>query len=93
VFLEAWAAQKPVIGARIGAIPTVVNEGQDGLLIEHRNINELVQAIRTLLGNPELRHQLGSAGYQKVRQNYTWNIVADKYRAVYVNSQKRQPGS
>jgi glycosyltransferase involved in cell wall biosynthesis len=87
VFLEAWAAQKPVIGARIGAIPTVVDEGKDGLLIEHRNVKELVQAIRTLLNNSELRQQLGIAGYQKVRQNYTWDIVADKYRAVYVNAQ------
>jgi glycosyltransferase involved in cell wall biosynthesis len=93
VFLEAWASQKPVIGARIGAIPTVVDEGKDGLLIEHRNTNELAQAIRTLLRNPELRHRLGFAGHQKVRQNYTWDIVADKSRVVYVNSQKRRSGT
>lgn len=86
VFLEAWAARKPVIGARIGAIPTVVDEGKDGLLIEHRNTKDLVQAIRTLLNNRELRQQLGTAGYQKVSQNFTWNIVADKFREVYVNS-------
>ncbi len=86
VFLEAWAARKPVIGARIGAIPTVVDEGKDGLLIEHRNTKDLVQAIRTLLSNHELRQQMGAAGYQKVNRNFTWDIVADKFREVYVNS-------
>jgi glycosyltransferase involved in cell wall biosynthesis len=32
VFLEAWAASRPVIGARSGAAPTVISENVDGLL-------------------------------------------------------------
>jgi glycosyltransferase involved in cell wall biosynthesis len=83
-FLEAWAARKPVIGARIGAIPAVVSDGQDGLLIEHRNTRELVQAIETLLDRPARRDEMGDAGYQKVCRHYTWEIVADKFRAVYL---------
>lgn len=86
VFLEAWAARKPVIGARVGAVAAVIGEGQDGLLITHRSVPELIAAIRTLLANPELRQQMGTAGYQKVRQQYTWDIVADKFRAVYLHS-------
>jgi len=88
VFVEAWAAKKPVIGARIGAIPTVVDDGEDGLLIEHRNVSELVQAIRSLLTQPELRTRLGMAGYNKVKSRYTWDIVADKFREVYVQAYK-----
>jgi glycosyltransferase involved in cell wall biosynthesis len=83
VFLEAWAARKPVIGARIGAIPTVVSDGVDGLLITHRDTTELIQAIETLLADPALRQRLGEAGYRKVTTHYTWDIVADKVRAVY----------
>lgn len=83
VFLEAWAAGKPVIGARVGAIPTVIDEGRDGLLIEHRNADDLARAIRTLLSQPALRRELGANGQEKVKQRYTWNIVADKFRAIY----------
>jgi glycosyltransferase involved in cell wall biosynthesis len=83
VFLEAWAARKPVIGARIGAIPTVVAEGEDGLLITHRDTGDLARAIETLLGDPVLRRRLGEAGYHKVASQYTWDIVADKVRTVY----------
>lgn len=83
VFLEAWAAGKPVIGARVGAIPTVIDEGRDGLLVEHRDADDLAGAIRTLLSRPALRRELGANGRQKVKQRYTWNIVADKFRAIY----------
>lgn len=83
VFLEAWASRKPVIGARIGAIPNVVTEGEDGLLITHRDTGELIQAIEALLADPALRRRLGEAGYRKVAAQYTWDIVAGRVREVY----------
>lgn len=89
VFVEAWAARKPVVGVRLGAVPAVIREGEDGLLITHRSVPDLVQAIRTLLGNPSLRQQMGTAGYQKVCQQYTWDIVADKFRAVYQHARRQ----
>jgi len=83
VFLEAWACYKPVIGVNIAAIPSVVTHNKDGLLVEPDNIKHLVQTISVLLNNPDYRHQLGQAGYQKVKQTYTWDIVTAKFRAVY----------
>ena len=93
VLLEAWAAGKPVIGSRIGAIPSVVDEGQDGLLIRHRNVGDLTAAIQTLLSHPGLRRQMGESGRQKVQQRYTWDIVADKLRQVYVQVQEHHDNS
>jgi glycosyltransferase involved in cell wall biosynthesis len=82
-FLEAWACGKPVIGAHIGAIPTVINEGEDGLLAENQNPNDLAHAILTLLGNPQRREQIGRAGLQKVQRHYTWESVVRRIRTVY----------
>jgi glycosyltransferase involved in cell wall biosynthesis len=92
VFLEAWAAGKPVIGARFGAIPSVVEHGLDGLLIEHRNLDELVSAIRILLTRPEMRQELGAAGLRKVKQRYTWDIVAAQCRDVYIGARNKSFG-
>ncbi len=83
VFLEAWAARKAVIGSRIGAIPAVIDEGRDGLLVEHRNVADLARAICVLLENPELRRELGENGRSKVQQRYRWDIIAAKFRTVY----------
>jgi glycosyltransferase involved in cell wall biosynthesis len=92
VFLEAWAARKPVIGARIGAIPSVVAEGEDGLLITYRDTGDLVRAIAALLSDPALRRRLGEAGYRKVASQYTWDIVVDKFRTVYLDAYRRHQG-
>lgn len=89
VFIEAWAAQKPVVGVNVGAVPSVIDDRKDGLLIEHRNVADLSRAILTLLNQPDLRQAMGQAGYQKVVQRYTWDIVADKFRAVYVQAAAR----
>ncbi len=83
VLLEAWACRKPVIGLRGGAIPTIISEGEDGLLADPRPPAALAQAITHLLAHPEQGRRLGQAGYQKVKNNYTWEIVADKFRQVY----------
>ncbi len=82
-FLEAWAAGKPVIGARIGATPEVIRENIDGFLVEFDNPEDIAQKVVKLLKNKRLRKRLGSAGQLKVSQNYTWDIIAKKTHEVY----------
>ncbi len=83
VFLEAWACRKAVIGLRAGAIPSIVRDGVDGLLVAPDDTNALGQAICQLLGNPSRRDSMGEAGYHKITEHYTWDIVTRKFRAVY----------
>ena len=85
VFLEAWACRKPVIGLRAGPIPSLIDEGLNGLLVDPVDPAQLAQAICRLVANPSLSRQLGQAGYQKVKRDYTWDIVTDKFRAVYAD--------
>lgn len=85
VFAEAWAHGKPVIGANIGAVRSLIADGVDGLLFEHNSADSLAQAIRTLLANPGLQARLGNAGKQKVFANYTWEVIATKVRTVYLS--------
>lgn len=83
-FLEAWACGKPVIGARIGAIPSVIADGQDGLLFAPGDADDLAQTILGLLADPKRRAQMGQTGRTKVLQNYTWETVTARARTVYV---------
>ena len=82
-FVEAWAAGKPVIGCRAGAIPSVIDEGVDGLLVPYKEPRPLAEAILVLLKDEGLRDRLGSRGQAKVQERYTWDIVARKFREVY----------
>jgi glycosyltransferase involved in cell wall biosynthesis len=83
VYLEAWAAGKPVIGCRSGAVSTVIADGQDGLSVPHGDSPALASALLTLLRDHALRWEMGERGRAKVRANYTWEKVTHKFRAVY----------
>lgn len=84
-FLEAWAAGKPVIGARIGATPEVIRENHDGILVEFDNPIDIAEKVIFLLKNRRLRKKFGLAGQLKISQNYTWDLVAEKTHILYQN--------
>ncbi len=84
VFLEAWACKKPVIGTRLGAIQSLLSEGNDSLLFEAGNAESLQQAIQTLVDDRLLCNTLGNNGYNKVLANFTWEKVVAKYREAYL---------
>jgi len=88
-FAEAWACGKPVIGVRIGAIPSVIDEGRDGLLVAYQDADSMAQAILELLADPSRRTRMGKAGRKKVLENYTWEIVTDRLRGVYTKVTSR----
>lgn len=76
-------AGKPVIGCRVGAIPAVIDEGVDGLLVPYRNGYALADAILDLLGDPRRASAMGAAGRAKVLARYTWPAIASEFRRVY----------
>ncbi len=89
-FLEAWAAGKPVIGARIGATPEVIEENVDGLLVDFDNPKDIAQKVILLLKNKKLRKKMGLAGQLKVFQKYTWDHVSRKTHFTYQNLINKQ---
>lgn len=60
-FVEALAAGLPVVTARLGAAPEIVNDGC-GILVEPGSVDALVTALATLLSDRMLRVRLGANG-------------------------------
>ncbi len=82
VFLEAWAFKKAVIGAKIGAINLIIDDGIDGVLFQPDDVAHLASCIIDVLQNDSKRKQLGEAGHQTLMDHYTWDIVGLKFKAV-----------
>ena len=82
-FVEAWAAGKPVIGCRRGAVPSLVSDGVDGILVTWQDAADLADAIVTLVRDPRTATAMGAAGSEKARRRYTWRRVGDEFRKVY----------
>jgi glycosyltransferase involved in cell wall biosynthesis len=83
VFLEAWALAKPVIGARTPVIESIIDEGQDGLLLNNLEAGELAKDILFLLKNEDAAKEMGRKGQEKVLRDYTWKEIAQKTMKVY----------
>lgn len=83
VALEAMAAGKPLVATRVGGLPQVVRDGENGLLVEERDPDALAQAIVTLARDPDLRARMGEKGRMRVRDELTWDAVAERFVEIY----------
>ena len=82
VFLEANATGKPVIGGRSGGTSDAVEDGVTGYLVDSGNDSELIERLRQLLTDNDLRSKMGAAGLARVRTEFTWEPRAAKLRAI-----------
>ena len=92
VLLEAWAHGKPVIGARAGGIPGVIDHQQNGLLVEFGDVAGLATAVQTLLLDETKRRVLGENGRYKTQTQYSWQQVGRQVAAQYEQVVAKVPG-
>jgi phosphatidyl-myo-inositol dimannoside synthase len=83
VALEAMASAKPVVATRVGGLPQVIRDGDNGFLVEERDVAGLATAILTLAHDPPLRRRMGDRGHALVRESLNWNEVGRRFDAVY----------
>ncbi|TLP37773.1 glycosyltransferase family 4 protein [Arcobacter arenosus] len=77
--LEAMAMKLPIIATNIAAIPGILNN-TNAIVINPNKVDELVEAIETLINNINLRERLALQGYQDIISKYEWNKVFELYR-------------
>ncbi len=83
VFLEAWAHGRPVIGARAGGIPGVIDEHENGLLVSFGEPAALAEALAGLLKDPQRAAVLGRKGAEKTAKVYSWEAVGARVSEIY----------
>lgn len=85
--VEAMACRLPVIAARTGGVPSLVEHNVSGLLVEPGNMDDLARAIQILIDNPGLRERMGMAAYQAYLQGpFTPKVVGDAIEQIYLKS-------
>ncbi len=84
VQLEAMACRKPVISTDLPTGVSWVNEhGKTGYVVPRENVGELAKAIQRLLGDRQLREEMGEAGRARVEQQFTSARMAEAMLEVY----------
>jgi glycosyltransferase involved in cell wall biosynthesis len=81
--IEALAAGRPVVATRVGGVPDVVREGEDGFLVEPGDVDALAERLARLAADPELRERLGAAGRARVIPRYSVERLVDDIDLLY----------
>ncbi len=82
VALEAQACGTPVVAARVGGLPFVVEDGRTGFLVDGHDPSEHAQRVLDVLRDASLQARLGDeAAYRALR--FTWDATADEVARVY----------
>ena len=81
--LESMVLGKPVIGSKIGGIPELIIDGEDGLLFESGNSDHLAEKINWMIDNPRSCSEMGIMARQKIEQDYNPEIHYQAVTAQY----------
>jgi glycosyltransferase involved in cell wall biosynthesis len=79
---EAMAMGKPVVAARTGMLPEIVEHGKTGLLVEPAP-GDLALAFRRLAADAALRERMGKAGREKAAAEFRLEKQAEAVEAAY----------
>ncbi|WP_227374012.1 glycosyltransferase family 4 protein [Haladaptatus halobius] len=77
--LEAFAAGTPVVTTWFGGAKELVNHGEDGIVVNPRDVDALSAALRRFLADPERASAYGAAGRRKVEREFTVEGTVDDY--------------
>lgn len=81
--LEAMACCTPCIASRVGGIPDIIRDGENGFLVNPADPEQLAEKICLLLKDKDLRERIGREARKFVEENYSWNAKASELMGIY----------
>lgn len=96
VLLEAMASALPVVVTRVGAIPSVIRENQNGLLVNPANRADMAAAFLKLYREPHYGRELGHEARATIVEQFTSRKMAkeylNRYKRILLTTGNKQGG-
>lgn len=90
--LEGMAMAKPMIATAVGGNPELVAPDRTGLLVPPQDAEQLAQAIRQLLEDPQRARAMGRHGRQRIEEAFSVSQMMTKtsrlYRELFVRASR-----
>jgi glycosyltransferase involved in cell wall biosynthesis len=83
--IEAMTCKLAVVTTPVGAIKTIIQDRQNGLMVQPGDFTQLYQALETLLSDKHFASHLGQAAHKTVQENYSTEIITDRYLDLFKN--------
>ena len=84
--LESACFRKCTVGPDHGGFTEIIGKGENaiGRLFEPNNLNDLEKQILTLWNQPVLVEELGQKAYEKLRKEYSSEVIYEKWNELFV---------
>ncbi len=90
--LEAMAHGLAVVASDVGAIPDVIDDGDNGLLVAPGDVAGLTGALRRLIDEPGLGPRMGARGRARFEAAYAIECHVRGLAAIYADLLRARPG-
>ncbi|HPD58020.1 MAG TPA: glycosyltransferase family 4 protein [Smithellaceae bacterium] len=81
--LEAMSYAIPVIATNVGGIPELIKDGESGYLVEPGNLDQLLEKMKKLIADENMRLSMGEKGRYTVEKDFSLSEIANKIDDVY----------
>jgi len=81
--MESLACECATIVSDYPGARDIIEDGENGLLVEQKAPDQIAAAINHLLANPDVRKKMGAAGRQTVQQDYDWSVISAKFTTLF----------
>lgn len=85
VAIEAAAHGAAVIASDIEGIPSAIEHGRNGILLEPMNATVYARTINELAASPQQRQALGTSAREYIAQHRTWKHAVEQYLQLFQN--------
>ncbi len=89
VVMEAMAMQKPVVATNVNGVQELMVDGKTGIIVPPKEPHALATAIAKIIDNPDMLEDFGSAGYQRIKREFTLSAMTGNLEA-YLQQKLRE---
>ena len=84
--VEAMQYRLPIVSTDVGAIPDIVTDGVNGFVCAQRDVQALAEALRRLIGDGQMRVDMGQRGYEKYREGMTLEAFEKNFTEILLET-------
>lgn len=81
--MEAMSYQLPCVASNVGGVPSLIQDGQNGILCEPKSVESLILHLELLIKDSRLREKLGQNARNTIERDFTWNKRSQEILNLY----------
>ena len=81
--MEYMEAARPVVATRVGGIPDLIEDGEQGLMVEPQDPEGFAAAVAQLLRDPGRARRMGERGRERRRTEFDIDVMVRRLEALY----------